>query len=63
MRDTGPCLNPFEAFQVLAGLETLSVRLERNSNNAVALALWLEEHAKIGEVRYPGLSTLLQSFA
>jgi O-acetylhomoserine/O-acetylserine sulfhydrylase len=55
MRDTGPCLNPFEAFQLLAGLETLSVRLERNSSNAVALALWLEDHAKVGEVRYPGL--------
>ncbi|PMD26582.1 O-acetylhomoserine/O-acetylserine sulfhydrylase [Hyaloscypha hepaticicola] len=55
MRDTGPCLNPFEAFQLLAGLETLSVRIERNSSNALELALWLEHHAKIGEVRYPGL--------
>lgn len=55
LRDTGPCLNPFEAFQLLAGLETLSVRIERNSSNALELALWLGHHAKIGEVRYPGL--------
>jgi O-acetylhomoserine/O-acetylserine sulfhydrylase len=54
MRDTGPCMNPFEAFQLLAGLETLSVRLERMSSNAIELALRLEENPKISEVRYPG---------
>jgi len=57
MRDTGPCLNPFEAYQLLSGLETLSVRLERNSTNALELALTLEDNAAVGEVRYPGLSS------
>jgi O-acetylhomoserine/O-acetylserine sulfhydrylase len=55
MRDIGPCLNPFEAFQLLAGIETLSVRLERNSSNAAKLATWLESNERIGEVQYPGL--------
>jgi O-acetylhomoserine/O-acetylserine sulfhydrylase len=55
MRDTGPCLNPFEAFQLLSGLETLSVRIERNSTNALQLAIWLESHEKIGNVGHPGL--------
>ncbi|PMD39042.1 O-acetylhomoserine sulfhydrylase [Hyaloscypha variabilis F] len=57
MRDSGPCLNPFEAFQLLSGLETLSVRLERISSNAISLALFLEDHAAVGQVRYPGLAS------
>jgi O-acetylhomoserine/O-acetylserine sulfhydrylase len=57
MRDIGPCLNPFEAFQLLAGIETLSVRVERNSSNAAKLATWLESNEKVGEVRYPGLQS------
>lgn len=57
MRDTGPCLNPFEAFQLLSGLETLTVRLERNSSNAIQLALRLEDNQKIDAIRYPGRST------
>ncbi|PMD56540.1 homocysteine synthase CysD [Hyaloscypha bicolor E] len=57
MRDTGPCLNPFEAFQLLSGLETLSVRIERNSINALQLAIWLESHEKIGNVGHPGLAS------
>ena len=54
MRDTGPCLNPFEAFQLLSGLETLSVRLEKISDNALTLAMMLEDHGAVGEVRHPG---------
>jgi O-acetylhomoserine/O-acetylserine sulfhydrylase len=54
MRDAGPCLNPFEAFQLLSGLETLSVRIERNSSNALQLASWMEDHEKIGSVGHPG---------
>jgi len=54
MRDTGPCLNPFEAFQLLSGLETLSVRLEKISSDALLLAMTLEDHATVAEVRYPG---------
>ncbi|TVY39191.1 Homocysteine synthase, partial [Lachnellula occidentalis] len=57
LRDMGPCLNPFEAFQLLAGLETLSVRLERISNNAAKLAAWLVSDDRVEEVRYPGLET------
>ena len=55
LRDMGPCVNPFEAFQLLAGLETLSVRLERISSNAAKLATWLESDNRVEEVRYPGL--------
>lgn len=51
----GPCLNPFEAFQLLAGLETLSVRLEKISSNAAKLAAWLELDERVDVVRYPGL--------
>jgi O-acetylhomoserine/O-acetylserine sulfhydrylase len=61
MRDSGPCLNPFEAFQLLSGLETLSVRLERISSNAISLALFLEDHAAVGQVRYPGAFPFLHS--
>ncbi|TVY13216.1 Homocysteine synthase [Lachnellula arida] len=57
LRDMGPCLNPFEAFQLLAGLETLSVRLERISSNAARLAAWLELDERVGVVRYPGLES------
>jgi O-acetylhomoserine/O-acetylserine sulfhydrylase len=55
LRDIGPCLNPFEAFQLLAGLDTLSVRLERNSSNATKLAALLETNERVEGVRYPGL--------
>lgn len=55
LRDVGPCLNPFEAFQVIAGLETLSVRVERASNNALKLARWLQGHNKVEKVQYPGM--------
>lgn len=59
MRDIGPCMNPFEAFQLLAGLETLPVRLERSSSNALALARFLESNENFEDVRYPGLWSLL----
>ncbi|TVY54523.1 Sulfhydrylase FUB7 [Lachnellula cervina] len=57
LRDMGPCLNPFEAFQLLAGLETLSVRLEKISSNAAKLAAWLELDERVDVVRYPGLES------
>ena len=56
MRDIGPCLNPFEAAMLLAGLETLSVRMERVGKNAEALALWLARNERIADVVYPGTS-------
>ncbi|KKA25496.1 O-acetylhomoserine (Thiol)-lyase [Rasamsonia emersonii CBS 393.64] len=55
LRDAGPCLNPFAAFSLLAGMETLSVRMDRHSGNALALARWLEGHEKVAWVVYPGL--------
>ncbi|MBW4671238.1 MAG: O-acetylhomoserine aminocarboxypropyltransferase/cysteine synthase [Cyanomargarita calcarea GSE-NOS-MK-12-04C] len=56
MRDLGPCLSPFNAFQLLQGLETLSLRVERHVNNALELAQWLEKHPQVEWVNYPGLS-------
>lgn len=55
LRDVGPCVNPFEAFQVIAGLETLSVRVERASTNALKFATWLQDHNRVKKVQYPGM--------
>jgi len=55
MRDLGPCMNPFGAFLLLQGLETLSLRADRHSSNAMALARWLAEHPKVSWVSYLGL--------
>ncbi|KII84783.1 hypothetical protein PLICRDRAFT_126646 [Plicaturopsis crispa FD-325 SS-3] len=55
LRDIGPALNPFAAFLLLQGLETLSLRAERHNDNALALALWLEKHPKVTWVSYLGL--------
>ena len=57
LRDTGAALNPFAAFQILQGLETLPLRMERHSDNAVAVARFLGEHPKVSWVNYPGLPT------
>ncbi|KDN37485.1 hypothetical protein RSAG8_10147, partial [Rhizoctonia solani AG-8 WAC10335] len=55
LRDLGAALNPFGAFLLLQGLETLSLRAQRHSDNALALAQWLEQHPAISWVSYPGL--------
>jgi len=55
LRDIGPCLNPFGAFLLLQGLETLSLRGQRHSENALALAKFLEQHPKVSWVSYLGL--------
>jgi O-acetylhomoserine (thiol)-lyase len=55
LRDIGAALSPFNAFLFLQGLETLPLRMERHSTNAYAVARFLEEHAKVGWVLYPGL--------
>ncbi len=55
LRDYGPALSPFNAFQLLQGLETLSLRVQRTVENALELAKWLDKHPKIEEVYYPGL--------
>lgn len=55
MRDLGPCPSPFNSFLLLQGLETLSLRVQRHCDNALALASWLEEQEAVSWVRYPGL--------
>ncbi|KAF6756724.1 Cys/Met metabolism PLP-dependent enzyme-domain-containing protein [Ephemerocybe angulata] len=55
LRDIGPALNPFGAFLILQGLETLSLRVQRHSDNALALAQWLEQNPHVSWVSYLGL--------
>ncbi|KAG1744961.1 Cys/Met metabolism PLP-dependent enzyme-domain-containing protein [Suillus paluster] len=55
LRDLGPALNPFAAFLLIQGLETLSLRAQRHSDNALALAQWLSKHEKVAWVSYLGL--------
>jgi O-acetylhomoserine (thiol)-lyase len=57
LRDFGPSQSPFNSFQLLQGLETLSLRVERHAQNALALAQWLESHPSVDFVWYPGLSS------
>ncbi len=57
LRDYGPALSPFNAFLLLQGLETLSLRLERIAQNALELADWLEKQPWVEEVNYPGLKS------
>ncbi|MCB0592756.1 MAG: O-acetylhomoserine aminocarboxypropyltransferase/cysteine synthase [Lewinellaceae bacterium] len=57
LRDFGPALSPFNAFLLLQGLETLSLRVQRTADNALALAKWLEQHPKVEHVNYPGLAS------
>jgi len=54
-RDIGPAISPFNAFLFLQGLQTLSIRMERHSQNALAVATWLEARAEVDWVAYPGL--------
>jgi O-acetylhomoserine (thiol)-lyase len=56
-RDVGPALSPFNAFLFLQGLETLSLRMERHSQNALAVAQWLEARDEVEWVKYPGLES------
>ena len=57
LRDWGPAQSPFNSFLLLQGLETLSLRVERTCENALALAKWLEEHPSVAYVNYPGLES------
>ena len=57
LRDLGPALSPFNSFQFLQGLETLHLRLARHSENALAVAKYLERHAKVNWTSYPGLES------
>jgi O-acetylhomoserine/O-acetylserine sulfhydrylase len=55
LRDFGASLSPFNAFLLTQGLETLSLRVQRHVDNALALAQWLEKHPQVEFVEYPGL--------
>ena len=55
LRDTGPALSPFNAFLILQGIETLSLRIERHCENTLKVAKFLESHPAIESVNYPGL--------
>lgn len=56
LRDTGACLSPFNAFLILQGAETLHLRMERHSENALEVAKFLQTHAHVESVNYPGLA-------
>ena len=57
LRDFGAALSPFNAFQIIQGLETLPLRIHRHSQNALALAKWLALQEEVAWVNYPGLKT------
>ncbi|HYW75162.1 MAG TPA: O-acetylhomoserine aminocarboxypropyltransferase/cysteine synthase [Gammaproteobacteria bacterium] len=57
LRDLGPALSPFNAFLLLQGLETLSLRVQRHADNTLELARWLNEHEDVAWVNYPGLDS------
>lgn len=57
LRDYGSALSPFNAFQLIQGLETLSLRLERHAYNTQSLAEWLEKQEWVSSVNYPGLKS------
>jgi O-acetylhomoserine (thiol)-lyase len=56
LRDLGPALSPFNAFMLLTGIETLHLRMQRHSDNALAVARHLQSHPAIAWVSYPGLA-------
>jgi O-acetylhomoserine (thiol)-lyase len=57
LRDMGPCISPFNSFQIMQGIETLGMRMDRHVSNAMAVAKHLEGHKRVKWVKYPGLSS------
>ncbi len=57
LRDLGSAPSPLNSFQVIQGLETLEVRMQKHSENALNIAKWLEEQSEVSWVNYPGLSS------
>jgi len=57
LRDTGACLSPFNAFLLLQGAETLHLRMQKHSENALAVAQFLQDHPQVAWVNYPGLQS------
>lgn len=58
---TGAALSPFNAMLILRGLKTLTLRMQRHSESALALARWLESHPRIASISYPGLDSFPQN--
>ena len=57
LRDLGAAASPFNSFQILQGLETLAIRMQQHSKNALSIASWLSDHERVAWVNYPGLSS------
>jgi O-acetylhomoserine (thiol)-lyase len=57
LRDYGAALSPFNAFQIIQGLETLEIRIQKHSQNALELAQWLQKQEDVEWVNYPGLDS------
>jgi O-acetylhomoserine/O-acetylserine sulfhydrylase len=57
LRDYGAALSPFNAFLLIQGIETLSLRVQRHVDNALEIARWLEQHPRVDKVNYPGLQS------
>src|ERR1700684_3983378 len=57
LRDLGPALSPFNAFLILTGIETLPLRMQRHSDNALAVSDWLSKRPEVAWVSYPGLTS------
>jgi O-acetylhomoserine (thiol)-lyase len=57
LRDLGPAISPFNAWQIIQGIETLPLRMERHSTNALKVAEFLKNHPKVEWVNYPGLTS------
>jgi O-acetylhomoserine (thiol)-lyase len=57
LRDHGAALSPFNAFQIIQGLETLEIRIKKHSENALAVAQWLQQQDIVSWVNYPGLES------
>jgi len=57
LRDFGPAISPFNSFLLIQGLETLSLRVQRTVDNALAIAKWLEQNPAVETVNYPGLKS------
>jgi len=57
LRDFGPCVSPFNSFLFIQGIETLQLRMDQHSRNAMAVAQWLEKNSNVTWVKYPGLKS------
>ena len=57
VKDLGACISPFNAWQIMRGVVTLPLRMERHNANALAVATFLEQHPCVAWVRYPGLAS------